>query len=153
MRGGHPRSGRVAFDASTRALHGTRERAQHRNRGGSTPMIVCDPPAYLTAAQRTLWEYFAPQLVAEGRLPLKTRDVLAKYVLAVDLVARLNATIFSVVEDGEKHPLLAELRQWLLLTRLYESDLLLNPAAAVRAPTPNQAPGLDEDRELDAILN
>ena len=154
-RGGHSRSGQAAFDDATRALHGTKERARHRTKGDfGEPMIVCDAPPHLTAVQRRIWRYYAPQLAAEGRLPLKARDTLAKYVIALDIVAKLNRKIRSVHagKGGEKHPLLGELRHYLAITRLYESDLLLNPASAARAPKPDR-PNDAEDQELDAILN
>jgi phage terminase small subunit len=120
-------------------------------------MISVTPPPHLTASQKRIWSYYAPQLVAEGRLPLKARDVLAKYVVALDMVAKLNRKIRSVQSGkgrSEKHPLLSELRQWLNVTRLYESDLILNPAAAVRAPhTVPADTGPTEDDELNDILN
>lgn len=154
-RGGHARGGRAAFDESTRALHGTSERARHREKGDlGLPMIVCEPPPHLTGVQRRIWNYYAPQLVAEGRLPIKARDTLAKYCIALDIVGKLNRKIRSVLGKGggERHPLLPELRYWLSIARLYESDLLLNPAAAVRAPKPD-APRDADDEELDDILN
>ena len=153
MKGGHTRSGRVAFNAPTRATHGTKKRARHRGKVklGSS-MIVCDPPTHLTPSQRKLWAFFAPQLVAEGRLPLKARDVLAKYVIAIDVVARLNKGLKTTVPKGNEKPILTELRQWLLVSRLYESDLLLSPAAAVRAPVPDEAVD-SEDQELADIIN
>ena len=114
-------------------------------------MITVDPPAHLSPAQRKLWAYHAPQLVAEGRLPLKARDVLAKYCVAVDVVARLNEALTATQEDDETKPILTELRQWLMVSRLYESDLLLNPAAAVRAPAPDRSVD-PEDEELAEIL-
>ena len=115
-------------------------------------MIVCDPPTHLTPSQRKLWAFFAPQLVAEGRLPLKARDVLAKDVIAFDVVARLNKGLKTTVPKGNEKPILTELRQWLLVLRLYESDLLLSPAAAVRAPVPDEAVD-SEDQELADIIN
>jgi hypothetical protein len=116
-------------------------------------MITADPPPHLTASQRRIWSFYAGQLLAEGRLPMKSRDVLAKYCLAIDVVARLNRKIRRLMAGGVKHPLLGELRAWLAISRLYESDLLLNPASAVRAPQPSPPDGDAEDRELDAILN
>lgn len=153
-RGGHIKSGRQPFDEAMRGLHGTKVRTRHHAKGAlGEPMIVCDPPPHLTSTQRRIWRYYAPQLVAEGRLPMKARDALAKYVVALDIVAKLNRKIRSVLADGEKHPLLGELRQWLAITRLYETDLLLNPAASVRAPKPERPNDDDDDRELDDILN
>ena len=116
------------------------------------PLINCEPPGYLTPAQRALWAYYEPQLVAEGRLPLKARDVLAKYIIALDVVARLNEMLTKALEGDEK-PVLTELRHWLMVTRLYESDLLLNPAAAIRAPKTADQPTDLEDEELADILN
>jgi hypothetical protein len=155
--GGHGRGGPPAFDQGTRALHGTKTRGHHRVKGGlGAPMISVAPPPHLTASQRRIWAYYAPQLVSERRLPLKARDALAKYVIALDMVAKLNRKIRSVQagrKNPDRHPLLGELRQWLAITRLYENDLLLNPASAVRAPVTPVSPDAGEDEELDDILN
>ncbi len=154
-RGGHGRVGPAAFDAARRTLHGTKTRRRHREKGAiGEPMITCDPPPHLTAQQRRIWKYYAPLLVAERRLPLKARDTLAKYVVALDMIAKLNRKIRSVLRKGNRHPLLGELRSWIALTRLYESDLLLNPAASIRAPQPDRPDDTtDDEDELDAILN
>jgi hypothetical protein len=72
--------------------------------------------------------------------------------VGLNIVARLNRQIRGVVSKGDKHALLGELRAWMALTRLYESDLLLNPASSVRAPQP-PPPTDAEDEELDNILN
>ena len=99
----------MAFDASTRATHGTRERARHRvgrpgigsdsdpirGKGIGQPMILCDPPAYLTTAQRKLWRYYGPQLASEGRLPLKSRDTLGKYVITLNIVITYAITYWA----------------------------------------------------------
>jgi hypothetical protein len=156
-KGGHARVGPRIYDEATRDLHGTRERAKHRRKGNiGVPMITVAAPPHLTAPQRAIWSYYAGLLLAEGRLPMKARDTLAKYAVGLDMVAKLNRQIRSVLAGpgkAEKHPLLGELRSWLAITRLYENDLLLNPAASARAPIPATPPDDGEDAELDDLLN
>jgi len=153
-RGGQIRSGRPVFDEATRALHSTKVRARHRTKGyAGEPMITCEPPRQLTPAQREYWDYHAPQWAAKRQLTLEERDALAKYCIGLDITYRLNRKIRSITVKGNKHPLLGELRHWLAITRLYENDLLLNPASAVRAPKPERPIGDAEDQELDDILN
>jgi phage terminase small subunit len=160
-RGGHAKSGPPVFDAGKRHLRHTKERQRHRTKGhAGMPMIVCKPPRHLTRAERAIWRYYAPVLVAEDRLTLKARDVLAKYATALVVVERLKGQTEEpgyrdvvLTQTGEKaNPLLLQLRQWVMLCRGYETDLLLNPASAVRAPRPLPPPQDDEDEELDAIL-
>lgn len=139
-RGGHGKSGPVQKDAATRALHGSRTRSQHRQRGFvGEPMIVCEPPPDLSKPERTFWAYYAPQLVSEGRLTMKSRDTLAKYCTALAIVAGLRKQLESKKrEDIElRSANRKELRQWLLASRLYENDLLLNPSSSIRAPKPS----------------
>lgn len=99
-------------------------------------MIRCDPPPGLSRAERGFWNYYAPQLQAEKRLTLKARDTLAKYCTALAIVADLRRQLTSrkkkALEDRAANR--KELRQWLLASRLYENDLILNPSSAIRAP-------------------
>jgi phage terminase small subunit len=152
-RGGHAKSGPVAFDQAQRELRGTKTRPRPRHRPTkvtpSAPMPICEGPPHLTEAERSQWAYYAP-LLAE-RLTLEARDTLAKYCTALATVERLKAQMaadeyrdlmITTTVDGagnehrtaKPNPLLVQLRQWVLLCRGYESDLLLSPAAAIRAP-------------------
>lgn len=103
--------------------------------------------------EREQWAYYAPLLAASGRLTQEARDTLAKYCTGLATVIRLKAQmaepeyrdiLISVTVDGAgnehvkavPNPLLLRLEKWVALCRGYESDLLLCPAAAVRAPAP-----------------
>jgi phage terminase small subunit len=152
-RGGHAKSGPVAFDQAERDLRGTKTRQRHRtpSRTASRATVLCEGPPHLTEAERAQWVYYAPLLMAAERLTLEARDTLAKYCTALAIVERLKKQMaadeyrdlmITVIVDGagnehrsaKPNPLLVQLRQWVLLCRGYESDLLLSPAAAIRAP-------------------
>jgi len=152
-RGGHSKSGPVQQNASIRALKGGRTRDRHRAKGSvGELMIVCEPPADLSKAERRYWSYYAPQLVAEGRLTLKARDVLSKYCSALAIVASLRKLLESRKREdiADRSANRKELRQWLLASRLYENDLLLNPSASIRAPKPGGLPPVPDD-PMDAF--
>lgn len=147
MRGGHSRSGPLQKSAAERALTGAKERPRHRTpkSPGTTPVNAdaCPPPPHLTAAEKVQWRYHAPLLHEAGRLTLEARDVLAKYCTVLATVTRLKRqmakrTYSDVVIDAagalRANPVLVQLRQWVMVARAYESDLLLNPASALRAP-------------------
>jgi len=144
-RGGHSKSGPVIQDAQARALRGSRERPQHRTKGDlGQPMIACDAPPGMSPAERKFWDYYAPQLVASRRLPLKARDALAKYCSALAVVADLRRRIFSSrskADIANRTQNRKELRQWVLAARLYENDLLLNPSSLVRVAKPEGGGG------------
>ena len=162
-RGGHAKTGPAIKDAATRALHGSRERPQHRTKGDAgAPMIVCAPPPGLSKAERAFWTYYAPPLAAEHRLTLKARDTLAKYCTALAVVADLRRRLASRrrADRAQRPAVLKELRQWLLASRLYENDLILNPASAIRAPKPTggdgppaQGDALSDFDDEDAAIN
>lgn len=150
-RGGHSRSGPRAKSAAERKEQGARTRPHHAkvDRLGAAaadvaaPVVVPAPPPHLTEKQQAFWEYYAPLLAAERRITLKTRDVLARYCIAQAMVKRLNEDLEALdallvvdpVSATEKvHPLVTTLRQFMQLSRQYDTDLLLNPAADVRAP-------------------
>lgn len=142
-RGGHNKSGPVAHDAATRKLHGAQTRRQHRAKGDAgVSMMVCDRPPGLSKTELAFWDYYAPQLAAERRLTLKARDTLAKYCTALAVVSGLRASLASRkrADIAERSATRKELRQWLLAARLYENDLLLNPASSIRAPKPDVIP-------------
>jgi hypothetical protein len=130
----------VAFDAATRALRGSKTRPRHRVQGDDVgaggPMPVCAPPPGLSKLETSFWHYYAPTLAASRRLPPKARDTLAKYCTALAVVSGLRAQLASRkrADVGERREIRRELRQWLLCGRLYENDLLLNPASLARAP-------------------
>lgn len=158
-RGGHGKSGPVQKDSATRTLHGSRTRQQHRKKGDvGAPMIVCDPPPDLSKAEKKFWGYYAPQLVAEGRLTMKARDTLAKYCTSLAVVASLRRQLESKKREDvdNRSSNRKELRQWILASRLYENDLLLNPSSSIRAPKPGGVdppvpndPMDDYDEDLD----
>lgn len=138
-RGGHGRTGPIAQNAAARELHGSRTRAHHRTKGDAgAAMSTCAPPPGLSRSEAAYWRYYAPQLAAEGRLTMKARDVLAKYCTALAIVASLRKQIESRKRDdvANRSSNRKELRQWLLASRLYENDLLLNPSSSIRAPKP-----------------
>ena len=160
MRGGHFRVGPVAFDASTRALRGSKTRARHRTKGDVGVLAMCEPPPHLDADERAAWTYYAPLLHAAGRLTLESRDVLAKYCAVLASVVRLKRVMAApdyidvlVTEGRTKNQPRARAVAALAASRRthVQTDLLLSPAAAVRAPKPAAAHG-PEDVELDAIL-
>jgi phage terminase small subunit len=158
-RGGHGRSGPPPADTKTRALHGSRTRPQHRTIAPPAGTLGCQPPPGLSRSEQRFWNYYAPELAAERRLTGKTRDALAKYCTALATVADLRRQIASrKPRDLENRSgYRKELRQWLLASRLYENDLLLNPASAARSlprgeePTdPLPPPAQDPFSEFDA---
>lgn len=107
-------------------------------------MIVCAPPTGLSRSEQRFWKYYAPQLAAEKRLSMKARDTLAKYCTALAVVADLRGQLTSRKREhiAQRSYVRKELRQWLLASRLYENDLILNPASAIRAP---RAEGGEDD--------
>ena len=132
-------------------------------------MIRCDPPPHLDEEEARHWAYYAPLLQGAQRLTLEARDTLAKYCTALATIVRLKRQmaadeyrdiLVDIVIDsaGNEHvsakanPLLVQLRQWVMLCRGYETDLLLSPAAAVRAPRPDAGSGDADDDELAALL-
>lgn len=148
-RGGHPRSGPRAKSKKEREESGARTRRHHakvdRVLGGKdvvdAPSPSVEPPPMLTETQQEFWRYYAPLLAKERRLTLKVRDALARYCITQAMVKRLNEdiesldTILVLEESGERvHPMVTTLRQFLQISRQYDTDLLLNPAADLRAP-------------------
>jgi phage terminase small subunit len=149
--GARARSGPIARSAQEQQRVGGKVRA--RNLVTRTPGTVgtVDPPPHLDAVEREQWDYYAPLLLSAGRLTLEARDTLAKYCTALARVVAIKAQMAepeyrdilittSVDSAGTEHvnakphPLLVLLRQWLMVARSYEADLLLNPAAAIRVP-------------------
>lgn len=159
--GGHGRVGRAIDDAATRKLHGAETRKRHRAKESTAipgQALVCDPPPALSKPEREFWDYYAPLLAAERRLDRKTRDTLAKYCSGLAVVASLRAALFSrkKADLETRSANRKELRQWVLALRLYENDLVLNPASAIRAPKVDVPPPIDPevapdsfDREFD----
>jgi phage terminase small subunit len=122
-----------------------------------TATDVCTAPPHLDAVERKHWRYYAPLLAAAGRLTLEARDTLAKYCSALATVVRLKEQMrapeyrdvivtTSIDSAGNEHvnakpnPLLTLFRQWLMVSRNYEADLLLSPATAIRVPAPQADP-------------
>lgn len=146
-RGGHLRSGPPVKSAQQREQEGAKVRARHREKGQAGTAVEaadCDPPAHLTAAERVEWDYYAPLLAAKGRLTLEARDTLAKYCTALATVARLKRqqaepSYRDVDLFGKANPIGTMLRQWVMVCRAYETDLILSPAVNVRAPAPPKA--------------
>lgn len=151
-RGGHPRSGPRAKSKKERDEAGARTRKHHakvdRVLAGADAPTSTKPttqnvtaPPMLTDAQREFWDYYAPLLAKERRLTLKVRDSLARYCIAQAMVKRINEDLEALDriivfdESGDRaHPLVTMLRQYLQISRQYDTDLLLNPAADLRAP-------------------
>lgn len=145
-RGGHGKSGPAPKDTETRKLHGSRTRHNHRTKGDlGAPIAVCAPPPGLSKPELAFWNYYAPQLAAERRLSAKMRDTLAKYCTALAVVGGLRHALASrkKVDLEQRSANRKELRQWLLAARLYENDLLLNPASSIRAPKADVPPPIE----------
>lgn len=112
-------------------------------------MVGCDPPPGLSKSEQAFWRYYAQQLKAEKRLTLKSRDTLAKYCTALAVVSDLRRQLWSKKRDdiAQRAAVRKELRQYLLASRLYENDLILNPSSSVRAPRPET--GIDDPATPD----
>jgi hypothetical protein len=161
MRGGHARSGPAIFNPAERALHGTRMRARHRLKGDAPPVgmssetavtTACEPPEGLSRAELGVWRYYAPLLAAAGRLTSEARGALAGYCFSQTMIGHLRRALKSRRREdiAARGAYLKEARQWLQVARLYENDLLLNPASAVRAPKPATPTEPDPFEEFDA---
>ena len=114
------------------------------NAAPSKGLNACSAPSDLSAAERVYWDYFAAQIAGYGRLSAATRGVLTAYCTSQATIARLRNQIAKdghcdVSEFGTKSALLPELREWIHLARLLESDLLLSPASIMRAPQSPEA--------------
>lgn len=134
-RGGHSRSGPLQADAFTRSLHAAPTRSRHRRTASLAGVAgAVRPPAGLTPAELRYWKHYAPVLRASRRFTPASRDCLAKYCTVLAVVAELRATLVDP-DPAARRDARKELRQWLLVGRLYESDLTLNPASALRAPS------------------
>jgi hypothetical protein len=113
----------------------------------------CEPPDGLSELEIKFWSYYAPKLKAQGRLKLLTRDVLAGYCSALAVIADIRADLAAKdVDRKEKAAARKELRQYLSIKRMYENDLLLNPATASRIspfddPPPATGQDLPEERD------
>jgi phage terminase small subunit len=151
MQGGHGRSGPAPADADTRHLLGTKKRRRRTATVVGDLMGIPEAPSDLSEAERHFWNYYAPQLAAERRLTGKARDVLAKYCTALAVVSGLRAALASP-EIAQRSATRKELRQWLLTARLYENDLILNPASSLRALQPTPESVEDECAEFDVPL-
>jgi hypothetical protein len=152
-RGGHSRVGPLPADAATRQLYGSRTRPQHRRVdpivGDAAPDTT--PPADLSDAERAYWSFYAAALVEARRFTPTCRDALAKYCVALAVIAELRQALVSRrrADRTARRETLRELRQWLLAARLIENDLLLSPAAALRAPQPAPHPAPDPFTRYD----
>ena len=136
-RGAHSRSGPLAQNAQQRSLHGSRIRPQHRRpapRADQAPVDV-SPPSDLSPAECHFWTYYVQVLVDADRFTAAARDALSKYCTALAVVADLRQQLASP-DSAARRDARRELRQWVALTRLIESDLLFAPAAALRVPAP-----------------
>jgi phage terminase small subunit len=121
----------------------------------NTPADTCAAPVDLSESERAVWETYASELAAAGRLNPGVCGALTNYCCARATIDRLRraiseATHHDVSEAGTKSPLLPELRQWVNTARLLESDLLLSPAAVSRAPA-EPAPEPDPFAEFDNL--
>lgn len=145
-RGGHSRVGPPAADAATRAVRGAETRRRHRIKGDASSSSSardashdCTPPKGLDRLERNYWNYYAARM---PYLPASARDALSKYCTALATIARLKALIASrkpadvLLRDARRK----DLRQWILGSRLYETDLILTPASSIRAPRGAVAP-------------
>ena len=97
--------------------------------------------------ERTFWAYYAKVLLDADRFTAAARDALSKYCVSLAVVADLRQQLLDASDPAAQRDTRRELRQWLALTRLIESDLVFAPAAALRAPAPE--PSLDADPFTD----
>lgn len=165
--GARPRSGPIARSAAEQRAAGGKVRARNRVSRSAGTVGAAQAPPHLTDVERAQWGYYAPLLEKAGRLTLEARDTLAKYCTALAEIVRLKEemaakgsdgqpvykpVMLSVTVDGagnqhvnaKPNPLGVQLRQWLMVCRGYEADLLLSPAAAIRVP---QAPADEDETE------
>jgi hypothetical protein len=154
-RGGHGRSGPLPADAATRQLYSSR--TTPRRAVDRTANVLADttPPSDLSDVERQFWTYYAAALVEARRFTSTCRDSLAKYCTALAVIAELRAAVASQrrADRKAKRENLRELRQWLLAARLIENDLMVTPAAALRAPQAPQPPAPDPFTEFDTPIH
>lgn len=145
----------MAAAAEQASLASTEATAPGKPADAGPPLPAgCEPPDGLSGSELAFWAYYAPKLRAQRRLTLVARDVLAKYCTALAVVAELRKELAAPKIDAkEKRDARRELRQYLNVTRLYESDLILNPATAVRNPGFDVPPPVDTSTPTDEFDN
>lgn len=113
----------------------------------------CDAPDGLSEVELKYWEYYAPKLKAQRRLTMLARDTLAGYCSALAVIHDLRIELAqSKTPRKDKVAARRELRQYLAIKRLYENDLLLNPATATRGKAfddPPPLPGAGDSDPFD----
>lgn len=109
---------------------------------GLRPTRTPAPPKFLTLEERKIWKFYAPLLAKRGFQSF-SHEVLARYCTCVVLVRKAR-------EGAMSNPDL--IKEWRLLNaqaRYLENDLMLGPAAALRAPAVQE----DQPNKVDQILN
>ena len=141
----------MAHNPATRKLRSGRTRRPSSVRGDAGLLVdTCAPPPDLSRKETVFWNYYVGLLAAERRLTKKVRDGLAKYCTSLAIVAELRVELAAKTRTAvaRRAETRKELRQWLLVGRLLENDLLLNPASSARAPVPVE-PEFDSFSEFD----
>lgn len=161
LRGSRTRPKHRAMEASQRVVDELeRELAQRTAAGASVDQETSDPPKDdradgppltggveppdgLNELELKFWKHYAPGLRAQRRLTMLARDTLAGYCSALAIIAELRLEMADKsLSRKDRSAARKELRQYLSVKRLYESDLLINPATAARVPSFDDPPPL-----------
>jgi len=162
MRGGN----RSAKPAAIRAIQGSRKRPNQRPEVPAAPVSTLAPPPGLSPAERTVWKYYEPQLVAVKVLTALDRDCLADFCRARSEIAAIRKAqqdsaymrlMVTVTIDGagnehfkaQTNPLDVQLRNWLTLARLAGAELGLSPVSRARVAPAGQT---EEKDELESYI-
>jgi phage terminase small subunit len=136
-----------------RTLHGSRKRPRHRPSVPLLPVGTLDPPAGLTPMELGLWAYYVPLLAGVRVLTDVDRDCLANHVIGLAQVREIRALqqapSYRRLAAKRTHPLDAQLRAWLQLTRLSAAELGLSPVSRARVASAGPAQEIDE---LEAFI-
>ena len=140
MKGGDRRSKPEAI----RQLHGSKPRPRHAAQPQFGVLDAPDRPTALSASEKAFWAYYAPILAGARVLTAGDVDTLRRYCEALaqieDIRTQQQAPEYRRVTVNDKgraetHPLDAQLRNWVGISRLCAADLGLTPAARARVAT------------------
>lgn len=125
----------AAAQTAPPAAGGPETKNDDRQDGPAIPGGV-EPPDGLSELELKFWKHYAPGLRAQRRLTILARDTLAGYCSALAIIAELRTEMADKsLTRKDRAAARKELRQYLGIKRLYESDLLINPATAARVPS------------------
>jgi phage terminase small subunit len=101
-----------------------------------SPVGTLAPPAGLTPVELALWAYYVPLLASVRVLTDVDRDTLAHHCIGLAQVQEIRAAqqapSYRRLQAKRTHPLDAQLRAWLQLTRLSAAELGLSPVSRAR---------------------